>query len=93
MKKSPVVKYIIVSSAIFLVVITFRMRDNHIRWIGAEMTLRRQRRQIEYYQKSNAQLEEQLRNLSTDRDTLEKFARENFQFAAPDEDVYIIEGE
>ena len=57
------------------------------------MTLHRQRRQIEYYQKSNAQLEEQLQNLSTDRDTLEKFARENFHFAAPDEDVYIIEGE
>lgn len=93
MKKSPAVKYIIVSSAVFLVVITFLMRDNLIRWIGAEMTLMRQRRQIEYYQKSNAQLEEQLQNLSTDRDTLEKFARENFHFAAPDEDVYIIEGE
>ena len=46
MKKSPVVKYIIVSSAVFLVVITFLMRDNLIRWIGAEMTLLRQRRQI-----------------------------------------------
>ncbi|MBO4843072.1 MAG: septum formation initiator family protein [Bacteroidales bacterium] len=93
MKKSPVVNYIIVSSAIFLVVITFLMRDNLIRWIGAEMTLLRQRKQIEYYQKSNAQLDEQLHNLSTDRDTLEKFARENFHFAAPDEDVYVIEGE
>ena len=93
MKKGPVFKYILVSSVIFLVVITFVMRDNLIRWIGAEITLHRQRRQIEYYQKSNAQLEEQLQNLSTDRDTLEKFARENFHFAAPDEDVYIIEGE
>ena len=93
MKKSPVVKYILVSSAVFLVIITFLMRDNLIRWIGAGMTLHRQRKQIEYYQKSNAELEEQLQNLSTDRDTLEKFARENFHFAAPDEDVYIIEGE
>ena len=93
MKKSPEVKYIIVSSIVFLVIITFLMRDNLIRWIGAEMTLLRQRKQREYYQKSNAQLEEQLQNLSTDRDTLEKFARENFHFAAPDEDVYIIEGE
>ena len=52
MKKSPVVKYIIVSSAVFLVIITFLMRDNLIRWIGAGMTLHRQRKQIEYYQKS-----------------------------------------
>ena len=63
MKKSPIVKYIIVSSAIFLVVITFLMRDNLIRWIGAEMTLLRQRKQIEYYQKSNAQLEEHVDQL------------------------------
>ena len=92
-KRGPVLTYIIISSAIFLIVITFLIRDNVIRLIGAEATIARQNKQIEYYQKENAHLDEELNSLSTDRDTLEKFARENFQFAAPGEDVYIIDGE
>lgn len=32
-----------------------------------------------------------IRQIRTDRDTLEKFAREQFRFAAPGEDVYVLE--
>ena len=92
-KRGPVLTYIIITSAIFLIVITFLIRDNVIRLIGAEATISRQNRQIEYYQKENARLEEEVNSLSTDKDTLERFAREKFNFAAPGEDVYIIEDE
>ena len=34
-------------------------------------------------------MDEQIRTLSTDRDTLEEYARENFHFAAPGDDVYV----
>ena len=46
---------------------------------------------MEYYQEQNAQMENRLRLLKNDKDTLEKFAREQFHFAAPGEDVYIVE--
>ena len=92
-KRGPVLTYIIITSAVFLIVITFLIRDNVIRLIGAEATISRQNRQIEYYQKENARLEEEVNSLSTDKDTLERFAREKFNFAAPGEDVYIIEDE
>ena len=36
-------------------------------------------------------MDKQIRMLSTDRDTLEEFARERFRFAAPDDDVYILD--
>lgn len=92
-KRSPILRYILISTAIFLIFITFLMRDNLIRLIGAQATIIRQNRQIEYLRQDNDRLEEKLESLSTDRDTLEKFARENFQFAAPGEDVYIFDGE
>ena len=37
-----------------------------------------------------ARMDEQIRKLSDDRDSLERFARENYGFAAPDEDVYVL---
>ena len=91
MKKSPLLKYIIWSSAAFLVFVCFIKHDNLIRWIYAEFTIHRQHRQIEYYQKEIESLDERINAMSTDRDTMEKYARETFLFAEPGEDVYLID--
>ena len=80
---------IVVTAAI--VVFLFLKKDNIITWIQAGFTLRKQEKQIEWYEEDNARLDEQIRMMSTDRDTLEKFARENFYFSEPGDDVYIIE--
>ncbi len=53
--------------------------------------MRRQQKQIEYYQKANEEMSTRLDMLRNDKDTLEKFAREQFNFAVPGEDVYVIE--
>ena len=42
-------------------------------------------------QKEIDAMDSQIRMLSNDRDSLEEFARENFSFAAPGDDVYIDE--
>jgi cell division protein FtsB len=36
-------------------------------------------------------MNEEIQALTNSRDSLEKFARETYHFAAPGEDVYIIE--
>ena len=36
-------------------------------------------------------MEHRIKMLTSDRDTLEEFAREEFYFAEPGDDVYIIE--
>ena len=53
----------------------------------------RQERQISEYEKALKELGTRIDLLTSDRDTLEKFARERFHLAAPGEDVYIIEGD
>ena len=63
-----------------------------IHWGKAALDIRRQGREIRELKMQNAEMDRQIRMLKTDRDTLEKFAREHFDFAVPGEDVYIIEG-
>ena len=95
MSKSPdirqsFVRYAIVATVIF-VVFLFVKRDNIIRWVQAVFTLRNQKRQIEMLKQQNAELDRRIELLSSDRDSLETFAREEFFFSAPGDDVYIVE--
>ena len=62
-----------------------------IHWVKASYEIRRQERMIREYEQQNAEMDRRINMLKTDRDTLEKFAREHFDFAVPGEDVYVIE--
>ena len=62
-----------------------------IHWAKAGVEIRKQEKLMEYYREQNSQMEIRLQLLKNDKDTLEKFAREQFHFAAPGEDVYILE--
>ena len=85
------VRYASVVTVLFLLYVSVLGHDSLWRWAKAGMELRSQRRQIERYQKEIAAMDSQIRMLSNDRDSLEEFARENFSFAAPGDDVYIDE--
>ena len=76
---------------VLMVIFLFVKRDNVIRWIQAGITLNKQQEKIEQLQQQNAELEQTISDMGTNRDTLEKYARETFGFAAPGEDVYIEE--
>lgn len=82
-------RYAIISTVI-IVLFLFLKKDNIITWVSSGFTLRRQHRQIEQLNKSNADLDRQLNTLRESKDSLETFARENFLFAAPGDDVYVI---
>ena len=79
------------ATAIFLFVWIVGPGNTVIHWAKASREIRRQEKLMEYYDEQNAQMEKRLHLLKNDKDTLEKFAREQFNFAAPGEDVYIIE--
>lgn len=83
------VRYAVVLTAVILLWVVFFGDDNLIRLGKAYSELNDQNRQIEKYKREIAEMDEQVRTLSTDRDTLEAYARENFHFAAPGDDVYI----
>ena len=60
-------------------------------WIRAAKEASQQEKVIEEYERQNAEMDRRIHLLKHDKDTLEKLAREQFRFAAPGEDVYIVE--
>ena len=83
-------RFAIVITAVF-VLFLFIKKDSLVRWVQAGFTIRDQERRIEALKKDNDRLDAEIRMLSTSRDSLEQFAREQFGFAEPGDDVYIEE--
>ena len=83
-------RYALVATVLFLLFMLLK-KDSLVSWVQAGVTLRRQRRQIELYQRENEELDRRIRMMTGNRDTLERYAREHFFFAEPGDDVYVIE--
>lgn len=83
-------RYVLITTFLCLLFL-FLKRDSIITWIGAGISLKRQQEQIEALEESNASLDERIRDLRTNRDSLERYARETYQFTAEGEDLYIVE--
>ncbi|MBO4263781.1 MAG: septum formation initiator family protein [Bacteroidales bacterium] len=81
----------VIIATVLCVLFLFIKKDNVIRWVQAGFTIRAQQERIDSLQRENSRLEEQIKLLSTNRDSLEKFAREHFYFAAEGDDVYLME--
>lgn len=84
------VRYAIVVTALTVVFLLVK-KDSVIRWIQAGFALRRQERQVEWLMNENAALDAGIREMSADKDSLEAYARENFGFAEPGDDVYLVQ--
>lgn len=74
-----------------VVFICFLPGENIFNWFKAKSEIRRQNAQIEYYNEQIVEIDRAIEALRTDKDTLERFAREQFQYASPGDDVYILE--
>lgn len=83
-------KYFIVGF-IFVVWICFFDTNNVGQMLLSRFTLRDQRRQIEFYEREIEKLDRKLEQFRSERDSLEKFAREEYFYHLKGEDVYSVE--
>ena len=83
------VRYALVITCVMLAFLMVK-RDNIFRWIEAGFTIAGQERKIENLRRQTERLDAEARMLTQDRDTLEKFAREQLGFAESGDDVYLI---
>lgn len=88
MEKKNFLRFVIIATAIFLLALLVK-KDSVLRWVQTGFELRRQRKEIEYYEKQIRDLDSRIESLSTNRDTLEAYAREQFLFSEPGDDVYL----
>ena len=79
------------ATAVFIFIWVVGPGNTVIHWAKAKMDINAQEKEIEQYRKDLEEMEKRINMLKTDKDTLEKFAREQYYFTAPGEDVYIIE--
>lgn len=82
-------KYFVVGF-IFLVWICFLDTNNVGQMIRSRVTLRSQKRQIEFYEREITKMDRKLEQLKSERDSLEKFAREEYFYLMDGEDVFIL---
>ena len=83
-------KYFI-ATAVFVVWITFFDANNLIDLFRVVRHVGEQETQKEYYEELIKSAEEKLNELSSNRDSLEKFGREQYFFKESDEEVFILE--
>ena len=83
--------FIALATAIFIFIWVVGPGNTVIHWVKAKMDINAQKRAIEQYNAEIEEMNKRINMLKTDKDTSEKFAREHFYFAAPGEDVYVIE--
>ncbi len=83
-------KYVLVTLA-FIVWMLFFDNNNIGVWLRTGRQLRNQERRIEYLNTEITSTEGRLEQLRSNRDSLEKFAREQYGFHEADEKVYIVE--
>ena len=82
-------KYLLVTVAFFAWVIFFDS-NSIIEWSSIRSNINRQEKEKTYYKEEIKSAEEKLQELSSNKDSLEKFAREQFYFHEEDEDLYIV---
>ena len=83
--------FVVISTSLFLLSWLIGPGNTIIHWVKARNEISSQEKQMEVYRAQIDEMNQNIEELENNRDTLEKFARERFHFAAPDEDVYVIE--
>jgi len=83
-------KYFI-ATVIFLLLILFNSRTSLSQMFKSMATLRKQSKQELYYRQAIKNTDERIKQLTSNKDTLEMFARENYYFLEDGEDVFIVE--
>ena len=83
-------RFVIIATAVFVVILLLK-KDSVINWARSGIELQRQKREMEYYRREIKKLDLQIEGLSANRDSMETYAREQFHFAKPGDDVYVIE--
>lgn len=83
--------FVVVSTTALILLWIFGPGHTFIHWGKAAAEVKRQEKIIEKYETENADLDRRINMMKTDKDTLEKFAREQYHFAAQGEDVYLVE--
>ena len=85
------VPFVLIVTALVALWLLFFSHSSVLNWVRANWEIQRQERQMDQLRRDIDAMDAEIRSLTNSRDSLEKFARETYHFAAPGDDVYLIE--
>ena len=83
--------FVVITTALFAGSWLIGPGNTVIKWVKAKNEISHQEKQMEMYRQQIADMDESIEDLKNNKDSLEKFARERFNFAVPGEVVYLVE--
>lgn len=85
------IPFVIIVTTVVAIVLLFLSHNSVLNWIKASLEVKQQKEEMARLQTEIDAMEQEIKALTTDKDSLETFARETYHFAAPGDDVYIAE--
>ena len=85
------VPFVIVTTTLVALWLLFFAHNSVLSWIRATMEEKSQQKEMARLQSEIEEMDREIHNLQQNPDSLETFARETYHFAAPGDDVYIVE--
>lgn len=83
--------FVIVVTAVVALWLLFFAHNSVLNWVKASVEEKNQEAEMARLQAEIQEMDREIDNLRNNRDSLESFARETYHFAAPGDDVYIVE--
>ncbi|MBR1705884.1 MAG: septum formation initiator family protein [Bacteroidales bacterium] len=84
------VPFVIIVTALVALWLLFLSHSSVLNWARAGLEVRTQERRMERYRQEIQEMDAEIDALTHNRDSLEKFAREQYRFAVPGDDVYLM---
>ena len=83
--------FVIVVTAVVALWLLFFAHNSVLNWVKASVEEKNQEAEMARLQAEIDEMDREIGNLRNNRDSLESFARDTYHFAAPGDDIYIVE--
>jgi len=85
------IPFVIVVTTLVALWLLFFAHNSVLNWIRATVEVKNQEKEMARLQSEIDRMDQEINDLRNNRDSLESFARSTYHFAAPGDDVYIVE--
>ena len=83
--------FVVVVTTVVALWLLFFAHNSVLHWIRAAVEVKSQEQEMARLQQEIEEMDREIDDLSHNRDSVEAFARETYHFAAPGDEVYIVE--
>ena len=85
------IPYVIIVTTLVALWLLFFSHASVLNWIRASVEVKNQETEMDRLGKEIEEMDAEIEDLTHNRDSIEAYARETYKFAAPGDDVYIVE--